>query len=58
MTFLNGELDLVNNEFRYYLRIIYSYFLGSIPFGLIITKIFLGKDIRNIGSEILEQLMF
>ena len=28
----------------------YSYFLGSVPFGLIITKIFLGKDIRNIGS--------
>ena len=30
--------------------IIYSYFLGAIPFGLIITKIFLGKDIRDIGS--------
>ncbi|MDC0619085.1 glycerol-3-phosphate 1-O-acyltransferase PlsY [Pelagibacteraceae bacterium] len=30
--------------------IVYSYLLGSIPFGLIITKIFLGKDIRNIGS--------
>ena len=29
---------------------IYSYLLGSVPFGLIITKIFLGKDIRNIGS--------
>ena len=29
---------------------IYSYLLGSIPFGLIITKIFLGKDIREIGS--------
>ena len=29
---------------------IYSYTLGSIPFGLIITKIFLKKDIRNIGS--------
>ena len=29
---------------------LYSYLLGSIPFGLIITKIFLGKDIRNIGS--------
>jgi len=29
---------------------VYSYFLGSIPFGLIITKVFLGKDIRNIGS--------
>jgi glycerol-3-phosphate acyltransferase PlsY len=28
----------------------YSYFLGSVPFGLIITKIFLGKDIRDIGS--------
>ena len=28
----------------------YSYILGSIPFGLIITKIFLGKDIRDIGS--------
>ena len=29
---------------------IYSYILGSIPFGLIITKIFLGKDIREVGS--------
>ena len=29
---------------------IYSYFLGTIPFGLIITKIFLNKDLRKIGS--------
>jgi len=29
---------------------VYSYLLGSIPFGLIITNIFLGKDIRKIGS--------
>ena len=29
---------------------IYSYLLGSIPFGLILTKIFLKKDIRKIGS--------
>ena len=29
---------------------IYSYTLGSIPFGLIITKIFLNKDIRKVGS--------
>ena len=29
---------------------LYSYFLGSIPFGLIITKLFLHKDIRKIGS--------
>jgi glycerol-3-phosphate acyltransferase PlsY len=27
-----------------------SYLLGSIPFGFILTKIFLKKDIRNIGS--------
>ena len=26
------------------------YLLGSIPFGFILTKIFLKKDIRNIGS--------
>ena len=35
------------------LSIIISYFMGSIPFGLILTKIFLKKDIRNIGSGII-----
>ena len=29
---------------------VYSYLLGSIPFGLLLTKIFLKKDIREIGS--------
>ena len=29
---------------------VYSYLLGSIPFGLVLTKIFLKKDIRKIGS--------
>jgi glycerol-3-phosphate acyltransferase PlsY len=29
---------------------LYSYFIGSIPFGLIVTRVFLKKDIRNIGS--------
>ena len=29
---------------------LYSYILGSIPFGLILTKIFLQKDIRKVGS--------
>ena len=29
---------------------IISYLMGSIPFGLILTKIFLKKDIRDIGS--------
>ena len=30
---------------------VYSYLLGSIPFGLVLTKIFLKKDIREIGSR-------
>ena len=32
------------------LAITISYLMGSIPFGLILTKIFLDKDIRDIGS--------
>jgi len=34
----------------YLIIITISYLLGSIPFGLIFTKFFLDKDIRNIGS--------
>ena len=34
----------------YLVVIIISYLLGSIPFGLLLTKIFLKKDIREIGS--------
>ena len=30
--------------------IIFSYFSGSIPFGLILTKVFTGHDVRKIGS--------
>ena len=30
--------------------VIYSYVLGSIPFGLILTKKFLNKDLREMGS--------
>ena len=41
-------------ELTFNLQILIScflgYFIGSIPFGLIITKIILSKDIRNIGS--------
>ncbi len=29
---------------------VYSYFLGSIPFGFVLTKIFLKQDIRKVGS--------
>jgi len=32
------------------LIIIFSYLLGSIPFGFLLTKFFLKKDIRKIGS--------
>ena len=38
---LNLEITLI---------ILISYLFGSIPFGFILTKIFIGKDIRNIGS--------
>ena len=34
----------------YLIFIVISYLLGSIPFGLLLTKLFLKKDIRNIGS--------
>ena len=34
----------------YFIIGIVSYLMGSIPFGLILTKIFLNKDIRDIGS--------
>ena len=34
----------------YFIAGIVSYLMGSIPFGLILTKIFLNKDIREIGS--------
>ena len=33
-----------------FLIILVSYLFGSIPFGLLLTKIFLKKDIREIGS--------
>ena len=33
-----------------FLIIVVSYLFGSIPFGLLLTKIFLKKDIREIGS--------
>ena len=35
---------------NYLIAIVISYLLGSIPFGLILTKLFLKKDIREIGS--------
>tara|TARA_Y100000746_G_C15248043_1_gene344404 strand:+ start:51 stop:626 length:576 start_codon:yes stop_codon:yes gene_type:complete len=34
----------------YLIIIVISYLLGSIPFGLLLTKFFLNKDIRKIGS--------
>ena len=37
-------------DINLYIVAIYSYLLGSIPFGLILTKLFLKKDIRDVGS--------
>ena len=37
-------------NFELFLIILVSYLFGSIPFGLVLTKIFLKKDIRQIGS--------
>ena len=37
--------------FEIFLVFLPSYLLGSIPFGLILTKIFLKKDLRKIGSK-------
>ena len=34
-----------------FLVAVFSYFCGSIPFGLILTKAFTGKDIRSVGSR-------
>ena len=37
-------------NFELFLIILVSYLFGSVPFGLLLTKIFLKKDIREIGS--------
>ena len=37
--------------FEIFLVFLLSYISGSIPFGLILTKLFLNKDIRKIGSK-------
>ena len=37
-------------NFELFLIILASYLFGSIPFGLLLTKFFLKKDIREIGS--------
>tara|TARA_Y100000996_G_scaffold180618_1_gene141229 strand:+ start:333 stop:914 length:582 start_codon:yes stop_codon:yes gene_type:complete len=37
--------------FETFLVLLFSYISGSIPFGLILTKSFLNKDLRKIGSK-------
>ena len=37
--------------FEIFLVFLFSYVSGSIPFGLILTKLFLNKDIRKVGSK-------
>jgi glycerol-3-phosphate acyltransferase PlsY len=38
------------NNMSYLISLIFAYFLGSIPFGLIVTKLFNKGDIRKVGS--------
>jgi glycerol-3-phosphate acyltransferase PlsY len=48
MTYLNGELVYSKlMDINLIIVAVYSYLLGSIPFGLVLTKIFLKKDIRK-----------
>ena len=35
---------------EYFFLVIISYLMGSIPFGFLLTKLFLKKDITKIGS--------
>ncbi|MCE2687655.1 MAG: glycerol-3-phosphate 1-O-acyltransferase PlsY [Rickettsiales bacterium] len=37
--------------FQQFLFLVATYFIASIPFGLILTKFFTGKDIRKLGSK-------
>ena len=43
-------MNLMNNLDEILIIISVSYAFGSIPFGFLITKLFLDKDIRKIGS--------
>ena len=43
-------MNLLNNFNEMFLIITITYICGSIPFGYLITKLYLNKDIRNIGS--------
>ncbi|MFL2893090.1 MAG: hypothetical protein ACJZ8F_06460 [Candidatus Pelagibacter sp.] len=42
----------------YYLVALLSYLLGSIPFGFLLTKIFLKKILGILDQVILEQQMY
>lgn len=45
-----GE-GLLSHMFQLLLIILLSYFLGSIPFGIIVTRLWMGIDIREHGSK-------
>ena len=43
-------MEILNNTQQLIIIILFSYLCGSIPFGYILTKVYLKKDIRNLGS--------
>ncbi len=43
-------MEIFNSIFLYFFIILFSYLIGSIPFGFLLTKYFTNNDIREIGS--------
>ena len=33
-----------------YVLVIGAYLLGSVPFGVVVTRVFIGEDVRKVGS--------
>ena len=43
-------MEIFNSIFLYFFIILFSYLIGSVPFGFLLTKYFKNNDIREIGS--------
>ncbi|OGG93323.1 MAG: acyl-phosphate glycerol 3-phosphate acyltransferase [Candidatus Lambdaproteobacteria bacterium RIFOXYD12_FULL_49_8] len=50
MAHLDFHLQELAHTPYWYVALVIAYLLGAIPFGLIIAKLFLGIDIRQVGS--------
>jgi len=43
-------MEIFNSIFLYFFIILFSYLIGSVPFGFLLAKYFKNRDIREIGS--------